>query len=48
MIAICSVGLRGGRSDTAVRANMVLPVPGGPESNKLWWPAIAIISARLA
>ena len=30
------------------RASMVLPVPGGPISSRLWPPAAAISSARLA
>lgn len=30
------------------RARRVLPAPGGPEMSRLWWPAIAMVRARLA
>lgn len=47
-MAICSVGVGGGKRLAAVLASRVLPAPGGPESRMLWWPAIAMESARLA
>ena len=47
-MAICSSGLRLGKSEGIVRASMVLPVPGGPDNSKLCCPATAMINARLA
>ena len=37
--------VNGGRIDGRRRANIVLPVPGGPSNNRLWPPAAAISSA---
>lgn len=47
-ISICSSGEGGGRRFWATLASMVLPEPGGPENRRLWLPAMAMISARLA
>ena len=47
-VSICSSGVSGGSKEVAARASRVLPEPGGPEMRMLWWPAIAIIRARLA
>ena len=43
-----SRGISGGRIDGSRAASMDLPAPGGPFINKLWPPAAAISSARLA
>ena len=38
----------GGSRPGSLRASMVLPLPGGPKRSRLWSPAAAISSARLA
>ena len=43
-----SSGASGGRIPGKRRASIVLPVPGGPPSSRLWPPAAAISSARRA
>ena len=43
-----SSGLMGGRIDGSERANSVLSLPGGPLMSRLWPPAAATSSARLA
>ena len=48
VMAIFSKFVGGGRRFNAVRASIVLPDPGGPAIRILWWPAMAIVRARLA
>lgn len=45
---ICSAVDMGGNRLAAALARKVLPVPGGPDRRRLWCPATAIVSARLA
>ena len=46
--SIASARVSGGRSAGRRRASMVLPEPGGPRKSRLWPPAAATSSARLA
>src|SRR5215207_8488009 len=48
VISSASSKLGGGRMPGRRRASMVLPAPGGPTISRLWTPAAAISSARLA
>ena len=50
MAALCSASgaLMGGSRPAKRCASMDLPVPGGPDMSRLWPPAAAISSARLA
>ena len=48
VISSASSKLGGGRMPGSRRASMVLPAPGGPIISRLWPPAAAISSARLA
>ena len=43
-----SAGSSGGSSPGSRAASIDLPAPGGPISSRLWLPAAAISSARLA
>ena len=48
MASSASSKLSSGRIPGSRRASMVLPLPGGPKKSRLWPPAAAISSARLA
>ena len=48
VISSASSKLGGGRMPGRRRASIVLPAPGGPTISRLWPPAAAISSARLA